>query len=90
MNSNAMKIKARGGIIIGVNHNNPVFDFFIKVPDVGDHNPVTQIISTSDKPGERHIQIDYRPRHIQNTDHIHCNTGNVFCYPGHKKYAVDV
>jgi len=45
MNSNAMEIKARGGIIIGVNHkNNPVFDFFIKVPDAGDFNPVTQII----------------------------------------------
>jgi glucosamine--fructose-6-phosphate aminotransferase (isomerizing) len=43
--SNAMEIKARGGYIIGVNHhNNEVFDFFIKVPDVGDLNPVTQII----------------------------------------------
>ena len=42
---NAMEIKARGGIIIGVNHKkNPVFDSFIKVPEVGDHNPVTQII----------------------------------------------
>ncbi len=43
--SNAMEIKARGGYIIGVNHkNNPVFDFFIKVPDVADLNPITQII----------------------------------------------
>ncbi|TFH18056.1 glutamine--fructose-6-phosphate transaminase (isomerizing) [Candidatus Bathyarchaeota archaeon] len=43
--SNAMEIKARGGYIIGVNHkNNEVFDFFIKVPDVGDLNPVIQII----------------------------------------------
>jgi glucosamine--fructose-6-phosphate aminotransferase (isomerizing) len=43
--SNAMEIKARGGYIIGVNaHNNEVFDFFIKVPEVGDLNPVTQII----------------------------------------------
>jgi glucosamine--fructose-6-phosphate aminotransferase (isomerizing) len=43
--SNAMEIKARGGIIIGVNHkNNEVFDYFIKVPDVGDLNPVIQII----------------------------------------------
>ncbi len=43
--SNAMEIKARGGYIIGVNHtNNPVFDFYIKVPDAGDLNPVTQII----------------------------------------------
>ncbi len=43
--SNAMEIKARGGYIIGINHkNNEVFDFFIKVPDAGDLNPVTQII----------------------------------------------
>lgn len=43
--SNAMEIKARGGYIIGINHkNNEVFDYFIKVPDVGDLNPVTQII----------------------------------------------
>ena len=43
--SNAMEIKARGGYIIGVNHNNnDAFDFFIKVPDVGDLNPVTQIV----------------------------------------------
>jgi glutamine---fructose-6-phosphate transaminase (isomerizing) len=44
--SNAMEIKARGGYIIGINHKNnkEVFDYFIKVPDVGDFNPVTQII----------------------------------------------
>lgn len=43
--SNAMEIKARGGYIIGINSkNNEVFDFFIKVPDVGDLNPITQII----------------------------------------------
>jgi glucosamine--fructose-6-phosphate aminotransferase (isomerizing) len=43
--SNAMEIKARGGYIIGVNaHNNEVFDFFIKTPDVGLLNPITQII----------------------------------------------
>jgi glucosamine--fructose-6-phosphate aminotransferase (isomerizing) len=43
--SNAMEIKARGGYIIGVNHkDNEVFDYFLKVPDVGDLNPVTQII----------------------------------------------
>lgn len=43
--SNAMEIKARGGYIIGVNsHNNEVFDFFIKTPDVGNLNPITQII----------------------------------------------
>jgi glucosamine--fructose-6-phosphate aminotransferase (isomerizing) len=44
--SNAMEIKARGGYIVGINHkNNAVFDFFIKVPDVGILNPITQIIS---------------------------------------------
>jgi len=43
--SNAMEIKARGGYIIGINSkNNEVFDFFIKVPEVADLNPVTQII----------------------------------------------
>lgn len=43
--SNAMEIKARGGYIIGINHNNnEVFDFFIKVPDVGDLNHVVPII----------------------------------------------
>lgn len=40
-----MEIKTRGGYIIGVNHqNNPAFDYYIKVPDTGDLNPVTQII----------------------------------------------
>jgi glucosamine--fructose-6-phosphate aminotransferase (isomerizing) len=43
--SNAMEIKARGGYIIGINHkNNPVFDFYVKVPDVGNLNAVIQII----------------------------------------------
>ncbi|MEM3403317.1 MAG: glutamine--fructose-6-phosphate transaminase (isomerizing) [Nitrososphaeria archaeon] len=43
--SNAMEIKARGGYIIGVNsENNEIFDFFIKTPDVGILNPITQII----------------------------------------------
>jgi glucosamine--fructose-6-phosphate aminotransferase (isomerizing) len=43
--SNAMEIKARGGYIIGISYqNNEVFDFYIKVPEVGDLNPVVQII----------------------------------------------
>jgi len=43
--SNAMEIKARGGYIIGINaKSNEVFDFFIKAPDVGLLNPITQII----------------------------------------------
>ncbi len=43
--SNAMEIKARSGFIIGIDSkNNEIFDFFIKVPEVGDMNPVCQII----------------------------------------------
>jgi glucosamine--fructose-6-phosphate aminotransferase (isomerizing) len=43
--SNAMEIKARGGYIIGVGPDrNEVFDFFIKVPEVGNLNPICQII----------------------------------------------
>ncbi len=43
--SNAMEIKARGGYIIGVGpKNNEAFDYFIKVPEVGNANPICQII----------------------------------------------
>lgn len=43
--SNATEIKSRGGYIIGIDsENNDVFDFFIKVPDMGDFNPIAQII----------------------------------------------
>jgi len=43
--SNAIEIKARGGYIIGIySENNEIFDFFIKVPEAGYLNPVTQII----------------------------------------------
>jgi len=43
--SNAIEIKARGGYIIGINNeNNEIFDFFIKVPEAGNLNPVTHII----------------------------------------------
>ncbi len=43
--SNAMEIKARDGYIIGVSpENNPVFDFFIKVPDNGALSPIVNII----------------------------------------------
>jgi glucosamine--fructose-6-phosphate aminotransferase (isomerizing) len=43
--SNAMEIKARGGYIIGVSpENNEVFDFWLKVPDVGDASPIVNII----------------------------------------------
>ncbi len=43
--SNATEVKARGGYIIGVApKNNPVFDFWIKVPEAGNENPIVQII----------------------------------------------
>lgn len=43
--SNAMEIKSRGGYIIGVApNNNEVFDYWIKVPDVGDASPIVNII----------------------------------------------
>ncbi len=43
--SNAMEVKARGGYIIGVSpENHEVFDFWIKVPDVGDCSPIVNII----------------------------------------------
>jgi len=43
--SNAMEIKSRGGYIIGVSdEENDIFDYFIKVPDVGNASPITDII----------------------------------------------
>lgn len=43
--SNAMEIKSRGGYIIGVApENNEVFDYWIRVPDVGDASPIVNII----------------------------------------------
>ncbi|MEM7825602.1 MAG: glutamine--fructose-6-phosphate transaminase (isomerizing), partial [Candidatus Aenigmatarchaeota archaeon] len=43
--SNAYEIKARGGYIIGISSKrNEVFDFWIKVPEVGETNPICQII----------------------------------------------
>lgn len=43
--SNAMEIKSRGGYIIGIGpENNDIYDFFIKVPEVGVANPICQII----------------------------------------------
>ena len=42
---NAAEIKARGGYLIGIGpDNNEVFDFFIKVPEVGVLNSICQII----------------------------------------------
>lgn len=43
--SNAQEIKARGGYIIGVSPvKHEVFDFFIKVPDAGNANPIIQAV----------------------------------------------
>ncbi len=43
--SNAMEVKARGGFVIGIaSKNNPVFDYFIKVPEFGVCNEITMII----------------------------------------------
>ncbi len=43
--SNAVEIKSRGGYIIGVApENNEVFDYWIKVPDVGNASPIVNII----------------------------------------------
>lgn len=43
--SNAMEIKARGGLIIGVApKNNPIFDVFIKVADLPELSPLVNIV----------------------------------------------
>ncbi|MBI2547688.1 MAG: glutamine--fructose-6-phosphate transaminase (isomerizing) [Candidatus Aenigmarchaeota archaeon] len=43
--SNAIEVKSRGGYIIGISpKNNEIFDFWIKVPEVHNENPIVQII----------------------------------------------
>jgi len=43
--SNAMEIKSRGGYIIGVGPiNEDIYDYWIKVPDVGNASPIINII----------------------------------------------
>lgn len=43
--SNATEIKSRGGFIIGISpENHPVFDYWIRVPDVGNASPIVNII----------------------------------------------
>jgi glutamine---fructose-6-phosphate transaminase (isomerizing) len=45
MLSNAIEVKARGGYIIGVSpDNHEVFDYWIRVPDVGPSSPIVNII----------------------------------------------
>lgn len=43
--SNAIEIKSRGGYIIGISpENNEIFDYWLKVPDVGNASPIVNII----------------------------------------------
>ncbi len=43
--SNAEEVKARGGYIIGIApEHEPVFDYYIRVPDAGDAAPIVSII----------------------------------------------
>jgi glutamine---fructose-6-phosphate transaminase (isomerizing) len=43
--SNAAEIKARGGHIIGINSkNNPIYEDFIKVKELGNANPIVMIV----------------------------------------------
>lgn len=43
--SNAMEVKARGAFVVGIGpRNNQVFDYFIKVREDGNFNPIVQII----------------------------------------------
>lgn len=43
--SNASEVKSRGGFIIGVGSTkNDIFNYWIKTPEVGDLNPIVQII----------------------------------------------
>lgn len=43
--SNAQEVKARGAYVIGIGpENDPVFDFFVKIPEVGLCNPILQIV----------------------------------------------
>jgi len=43
--SNVMEVKARGAYIIGIGpDNNEIYDYFIKVPETGYFDPITQII----------------------------------------------
>ncbi len=45
MLGNATEVKARGGYIVGIApENNAVFDYWIKVPDLGNASPIVNII----------------------------------------------
>jgi len=43
--SNTMEVKSRGAFIIGINNEeNDLYDYFIKVPELGNANPIVMII----------------------------------------------
>jgi len=43
--SNALEVKARDGFIIGIGeNNNEVYDYYIKVPSLGDADPILMIL----------------------------------------------
>ena len=43
--SNVHEVKARGAFVVGISpENDELFDFWIRVPEVGDMNPIAQII----------------------------------------------
>ncbi len=43
--SNTMEVKSRGAYIIGINEeDNELYDYFIKVPELGNANPIVMII----------------------------------------------
>lgn len=45
MINSATEVKARGGFVIGISpENNEVFDYWLKVPDVGNASPIVNII----------------------------------------------
>ncbi|MEM5879341.1 MAG: glutamine--fructose-6-phosphate transaminase (isomerizing) [Candidatus Aenigmatarchaeota archaeon] len=65
--SNAHEIKARGGYIIGVSpKNNEIFDFWIKVPEVGETNPICQIIPIQILAYQLAVLKGYDPDHPRN------------------------
>jgi glucosamine--fructose-6-phosphate aminotransferase (isomerizing) len=43
--SNAMEVKSRGAFVIGINEQeNELYDYFIKIPELGNANPIVMII----------------------------------------------
>lgn len=43
--SNAMELKSRGGYIIGISpYDDSVFDYWLKIPDVGEASPIVSVV----------------------------------------------